>query len=414
MVYSRHHDAWFISPLEVAVPTGVTSFAPSTWVWSAHNGYITGAPPNSACDYMNDTEFMTVGPPDRERQAARLLVGEDEPYPLDMDHDYESPLGVRDGGFVFRDLTCPTRGAGYYGLGVADVGPDALDHRMDAQRAWCDPDSRIDPTDGEHRFPTGTPCIPEGQSPLTDDGEPLSRYYNANVSVDATVTTDEQRCHPSELGYKAPDDTWQTVASLDQVPARAEYAWLTVPDTPGGYSAASADGGRQVNGARYTLEYSGDGPGVPLGPDREDMLRSTAYALIPAAGFGFQRGRRSEFMFYNSVHLLGNDDYGFFNLDIERQSIVPSLFGTDYEATLQTEEALAGLSSGYGGASVAGAPADVAWVSHHGPIRWFGAMIIGNGGCTLGPAPSAMPADGGDAEYDVIRNVLHPLDPQGD
>lgn len=66
--WSRHHDRWFISPVEVAAVGAATSFPARTWVSSEQRGYLTTAPPNSACDYMNDTAYDVVGPPDRNRQ----------------------------------------------------------------------------------------------------------------------------------------------------------------------------------------------------------------------------------------------------------------------------------------------------------------------------------------------------------
>ena len=66
--WSRHHDRWLISPIEVVAAGAATSFPARTWVSSEHLGRLTSAPPNSACDYMNDTEYDFVGPPDRDRQ----------------------------------------------------------------------------------------------------------------------------------------------------------------------------------------------------------------------------------------------------------------------------------------------------------------------------------------------------------
>ncbi len=62
--YSRHHDRWYISHVEAQHDNwGVaTSFptVPGDVVWVSQ---VSGAPPNSACDNMNQTEYFTVGPP---------------------------------------------------------------------------------------------------------------------------------------------------------------------------------------------------------------------------------------------------------------------------------------------------------------------------------------------------------------
>ena len=66
--WSRHHDRWLISPVEVVAGGAATSFPARTWVSTEQLGYLSSAPPNSACDYMHETEFHFVGPPDRDRQ----------------------------------------------------------------------------------------------------------------------------------------------------------------------------------------------------------------------------------------------------------------------------------------------------------------------------------------------------------
>ena len=68
--WSRHHDRWFISPVEVAATGAATSFPVRTWISSEQRGYLTSAPPNAACDYLNGNEYDLVGPPDRNRQAS--------------------------------------------------------------------------------------------------------------------------------------------------------------------------------------------------------------------------------------------------------------------------------------------------------------------------------------------------------
>lgn len=66
--WSRHHDRWLISPVEVVAAGAATSFPARTWVSSEQLGYLATAPPNSACDYLNETEYDVVGPPDLDRQ----------------------------------------------------------------------------------------------------------------------------------------------------------------------------------------------------------------------------------------------------------------------------------------------------------------------------------------------------------
>lgn len=66
--WSRHHDRWLVSPVEVVGVGAATAFPARTWVSSEQLGYLTTAPPNSACDYMNETECDVVGPPDLDRQ----------------------------------------------------------------------------------------------------------------------------------------------------------------------------------------------------------------------------------------------------------------------------------------------------------------------------------------------------------
>ena len=74
--YSRHHDRWYVSHVEALHDDwGVaTSFptVPGDVVWVSQ---VSGAPPNSACDNLNSTEYTTVGPPhdDSSVQAVRTV-----------------------------------------------------------------------------------------------------------------------------------------------------------------------------------------------------------------------------------------------------------------------------------------------------------------------------------------------------
>lgn len=111
--------------------------------------------------------------PKHQLLAACQLTGEQESYPLDMDHSYSNPLGIRDGGYSFRTVACPTAGSGYYGMSVADVGPDAFDHRLDPAEPLEETAIRVStPTMATAVFPTGMLCIPEAESPLAADGDP--------------------------------------------------------------------------------------------------------------------------------------------------------------------------------------------------------------------------------------------------
>ena len=68
--WPRHHDRWLLSPVEVAAEGAATSFPMRVWEYSRESGeYIDTAPPNSACDLMNGTEIMSVGPPDPDRRG---------------------------------------------------------------------------------------------------------------------------------------------------------------------------------------------------------------------------------------------------------------------------------------------------------------------------------------------------------
>ena len=327
----------------------------------------------------------------RAREDARARTGIDEPYPLDMGHSYTDT--IRDSGYTFRDFACPTTGGGYYGMATSHVGPDRRNHREDPAEPWRNRDPEIDASDGYRRYPTGTPCVPETGSPVSYvDGSPLAQYYNvrgrgAPDPDDGSTVFEDETCHEAE---------WVTDPG----------AYIPVPNTPGGYSSSDTRFGAD---GTYYLEYSGDGTDVTLQPDRERMLRPNTYLVLPysvaAARHG---GRRSEYMRLEVDGRFGWMWHGLYSLDHRRQRLRPP-YGGIPRLRVHTEEVYAGVAPGWLNPGAVQdrtqAPSDTAHVTHNGPVRFFGAMYIGNaGGCALGPSP---PGPGG-TSYDTIRHVLHP------
>ncbi|MDE2904649.1 MAG: hypothetical protein OXQ28_01045 [Acidobacteriota bacterium] len=312
----------------------------------------------------------------RARDAAIRLTGDATPYPEDLGHDYSSAAGVRDTPYSFRDFACPTAGSGYYGMGVSAVGPETVDHRENLQEAWRAPDPRIDVEAPEQRYPTGTPCIPE------DASNPLAPYYNVRGV---------NRTDPSQPGSLRCYDSEQDSAG-DFVPTATSV---------GSYSDANFPGG---DAARWVLEYSGDGSNVTMQPSLERQLRPTSYVVLPdsaARALGAPGSQTVTFSdTYGQMTALTT---GILSLDVERLEIW-NHWNPWYDYRIGSQEAYAGLAPGWGGTDAAQAPADAAWISYDGPVRFFGAMGLGGtGGCTLAPAPSL--PDGGD-QYHIIRNVL--------
>ena len=176
---------------------------------------------------------------------AQARTGETEPFPLDLGHDYAGD-GVRRGQYTFREFACPTADhAGYYGAGVTHMGPQMLGHRDAPEgRAWSVRDSLIDPNRAERRYPTGTPCIDESESPVSQlTGDPLSRYYNVQGSNPDTLQPGGERCFEARR---------PTEDEIDQ--GVNPRAWLPVDGEPGQWSVP----GRGGLDGRYYLEYSGD------------------------------------------------------------------------------------------------------------------------------------------------------------
>ncbi len=87
--YSRHHDRWYISTYE-AYNDGssdpwrhATSF-PTTTRDKAWETAVVDAPPNSACDLQNGTEYMLVGPPHGDTNVAVLRTRRTRNRPADQ------------------------------------------------------------------------------------------------------------------------------------------------------------------------------------------------------------------------------------------------------------------------------------------------------------------------------------------
>ena len=300
------------------------------------------------------------------RDAARTVSGVERPYPEDLDHRYDNT--IRDTPYMFRDFACPTSGSGYYGTSVSGVGPSRLDHREAPDDAWRARDPLIDPADPRHRYSTGTPCIPESESPTASDGSPLSRYYNVRGPDDADGNPGRLRCHESELDA----DT---------------NAFLPVPGAIGHYSSADLEDG---SGETYVLEYSGDGAGATLQPELERMLRPTSYMIVPDS---------EELWFYSAGDETFPDLHiGLQSFDLERTELW-SGYGLEPDFRIQTSERYAGVAPDFEG-DADGAPTDQGNIHRTGPIRFFGAMVPGGtGGCTLAPASR---------ELSDVRHVVSP------
>ena len=341
------------------------------------------------------------------REAARDLTGLGEPYPLDLGHDYSGVSRVRQSPHVFREFACPSAEEDVFGFGVLDLGPGRLHHRAAPPgEGWRAEDSRIDAGDPERRYPTGTPCIPEDVSPLSSRGEPLSRYYNVRGTgedVDRSVTASGDpaggfRGHRAALGAR-------------EGPSSPVH-YLPLPDEPGVYSGPEIPGNQPGGGrAQWVARYSGDGA-AGVGPDVERQLEPISYVVLPddvAQGVHGVPGG-SQVMELSWQLPLESVDYGILSLDVEAQEIWS---GYSYRANyigmrIATQEAYAGVAAGYSpDADPALAPADVAFIRHDGPVRFFGAMGLGgSGGCTLAPSPSGSSGSERGANAAVLGHVL--------
>ena len=214
------------------------------------------------------------------RGAITNLVAEDaanrtgvaEPFPIDLDHEYGGD-GVRRGSYAFREFSCPTAGAeGYYGAGITHMGPQMVNHR-DAPpgEGWKNRDTLIDPNDNERRYPSGTPCIDEATSAVSQlTGDPLAKYYNVRGSDPATLQPGEKRCY--ETRRPTQDEITNHGVNPD--------AWLPADGEPGQWSNPRHRSGLD---SKYYLEYSGDA-GTGALPAGERKMRPTSYSFKEDTG----------------------------------------------------------------------------------------------------------------------------------
>ena len=299
-------------------------------------------------------------------QAAMLRTGLDEPFPLDMQHEYGGP-GIRRGSYTFREFSCPTAGhAGYYAQGVTRMGPQTLNHR-DAPPgdAWKAPDTLIDPDDSGLTYPPGLPCVDEATSPVsTLTGDPLADYYNVRGVDTATMQPGEKLC------YETRPATEHEVNDLELSPD----ALVPVTGEPGQWSNPLVNDGF---GPKYQLEYSGD-PATGPQPSEESRMRPTAYAMDDDSGI--IRLQLNEWPMYLGI--------GMPSLDLERKdmgAIWAAMTPQQPEVRLQSEEVYEGVAPGFcplGGCGTP--PLDWGKIEYDGPIRFFGAGGIGGeGGCVL-------------------------------
>ena len=156
-------------------------------------------------------------------------------------------------------------------------------------------------------------------------------------------------------------------------------ACVTKPDTVrdpdtgvGAYSTAAHPSGLSNS---YRLEYSGDGSSDSGTPGSPGAMRPVSYRMINGSEL-FDIWLDSGVYYY----------HGYLSLDVERDRIW-NLFDPIYRAWLRTGEAYEGLAPGYcpdGGCDTSAVPMDWGRLEHQGPVRWYGAMVIGGtGGCTL-------------------------------
>ena len=145
------------------------------------------------------------------------------------------------------------------------------------------------------------------------------------------------------------------------------------PDTGvGAYSTGAHPSGLAGS---YRLEYSGDGSSDSGTPGSEDAMRPTSYRMINGSEL-FDIWLDGEVYYY----------HGYLSLDVERDRIW-SWFDPIYRTWLRSGEAYEGVAPGYcpgGGCNDTAVPMDWGRLEHQGPVRWYGAMVIGGtGGCTL-------------------------------
>ena len=255
--------------------------------------------------------------------------------------------GVRRGGLVYRELPCPTGGEAYYAEGVEAVGTEMLDHRSAPPgRAWAVPDSELVGA-GRGPFPSGLPCInpadPDIPAAEAERWRELAEAYNVRAP-DGTL-----RCYEADYQVSGGVGSWVPTAS-----ARGSYR----PGT-------------------YRLGYSGDGPGTTE-YGVTTVTRPVAYYVLPG----------SPHLRLDASARLFTVGHGVRTLDVQGNQIW-SGYGTTPGLTLVAGEVLEGPSSGWcsGGeqnCDPPNAPVDRGEISHSGPVRFFGSMVIGGtGGCTL-------------------------------
>ena len=227
---------------------------------------------------------------------------------------------VRMGSSVWRDFACKTAHGGYYGMGLTAVGPTTADHRENPARAWLLPDSRI--------------AVGDMTATQYSSGTPCV----ADPAYDARGADGTRRCFDPVAGLGA----------------------YSTPAHPSGDAAS------------YRLEYSGDGSSDAGRPGAVDAMRPTSYRLVDGSEL-FDVWVDSDLATY----------YGWSSLDLERERIWFG-YGPLHRSWLRSGESYAGVAPGWAGSDQTAVPLDWGRLEHQGPVRWYGAMVIGGtGGCTL-------------------------------
>ena len=290
-------------------------------------------------------------------------TGVAEPFPIDLDHEYGGD-GVRRGGYTFREFACPTADhQGYYGAGITHMGPQTVSHRdAPAGEGWKNPDSLIDPNNNERRYPTGTPCIDEATSAVSQvTGDPLARYYNVRGSDPATLQPGEKRCY--ETRRPTPDEITNRGIDPD--------TWLPVSGEPGQWSNPGHSSGLD---SKYYLEYSGDAA-MGTQPAGDPKMRPTSYSFNDSSAV--------------MALVLGEPVMdlwlGMPSLDLEREDM-SAIYMREPSARLSSSESYEGVAPGFCTQGGCGPPPmDWGRVDYEGPIRFFGGGGVGGkGGCVLG------------------------------
>ena len=318
---------------------------------------VTGGANDWGALYMRSDRYTQFGDvAGRTTPEAESSIRAGSAYPSEL-RGYPYWNSVRTGSKVFREFACKTVHAGYYGMSATALGTSRLDHRNSAAgRAWIEPDDRVSVSSPLRRFSSGTPC--------TGD---------------------------------------------------AAYDALGCFDYRTGVAGYSFTGHWNTDTDKFKLAYSGDGASDSGAEGQVRVTRPTPYNLYPGTevfeltieptafvGISGPDGRRFDLdsvppkelgVFALPGRYFFNLSWGYVSLDIERRRIWAGYPEWDPVANpgrgswLRSGETYGGAAPG--GCPDAGcdpnlAPVDAARLEHQGPLRSFGAMIIGGtGGCTL-------------------------------